>query len=234
MRDFQPMRLGGYTRRSVLLGSLFGMSGIAQRLSQLTPPRQATIRLLGEINFQTVGQLIAQTDSMMKSGIDELILNISSPGGQVDPSLAAFQYMKGRRVPLTVHNFGSVESAAVMLFAAGTKRYSTSYARFLIHPPVLQIQGQSFSIHERDAGELAATLKLHTDSMDLGGHPNPASWGHPKSGQSETPGGARRRSGSTGAPVLNVPLVTLRITRAIGKEMGRYQAAKLRGSTRSL
>ena len=154
------------TRRSFMLALGAGVTSLlAQRGPDQRPKNIHTIRLLAQIDFAVANQLINSCEAAMKLNVDELVLNISSPGGITDSALAAYQYMRGRRVPLTVHNFGSVESAAVILFCAGAKRYSTSNARFMIHQPFVDTGGRQLQIHEADASEVTATLKNQTDTI---------------------------------------------------------------------
>jgi len=81
----------------------------------------------------------------MSRGMKKLNLLISSPGGNVDPGIAIYNFLKGLPIEVITHNYGSCDSIASLVFCAGLKRYTISNSRFLIHGIGLTIQNQRFS-----------------------------------------------------------------------------------------
>jgi ATP-dependent Clp protease protease subunit len=51
----------------------------------------------------------------------------------VRAGIAAYNYLKGIPAEAITHNHGQTDSVAVVVFCAGSKRYCSSNARFLIH-----------------------------------------------------------------------------------------------------
>ena len=128
-------------------------------------PQKATIRFFADVNSQTIASLIEQVEGNIRAGKTDITLNISSGGGDPMAALAAFQYLRGRPITLTTHNFGQTASAAIILFAAGTKRYSTSLGSFVIHEPMANpLPGLATDVQ---LSEVASILKLETNQMAL-------------------------------------------------------------------
>lgn len=162
------------TRRAFLLTS--ALTAIAGRAHSEAEPKKATITLLAEITQQTMAQLIDAWNHFTTKGVNEVFLNMSSPGGDADAALAAHEYLRSRplagrvvssgpTVPgLTTHNFGVVDSSAVLLFALGQHRYSTANSRFLIHSPFVQ-NAMIPTMRDQDANEYSNRLRQETDAF---------------------------------------------------------------------
>lgn len=92
------------------------------------------IRFMANVNPQTASALLQTLDDVMKRGVTQATLLISSGGGNVLEGLSIFNYCIGAPLEIDTHNFGSVDSVAVVIYAAGSRRYTVPDARFLIHP----------------------------------------------------------------------------------------------------
>lgn len=73
--------------------------------------------------------------------IDEIVLQISSSGGSSDHGLLAYNFLKQTGFKITTIGMGNVDSAAIMLYSAGSNRLSVPSCRFLIHEATATIQG---------------------------------------------------------------------------------------------
>jgi ATP-dependent protease ClpP protease subunit len=69
----------------------------------------------------------------LQQGVEKFVLLISSPGGSVAAGLSLYNFLKGIPAEIETHNFGSVDSVAIVVFCAGQKRYCVPNARFLLH-----------------------------------------------------------------------------------------------------
>jgi ATP-dependent Clp protease protease subunit len=58
---------------------------------------------------------------------------ISSPGGSVAAGITFYNFLRGLPVRVVMHNSGSVDSIATVIFLAGEERYACSHSRFLFH-----------------------------------------------------------------------------------------------------
>jgi ATP-dependent Clp protease, protease subunit len=94
---------------------------------------ESFIRLFAPVNKDTAHLLFQAIDSKAKEGVEKLHILISSPGGSVFHGLSLYNYLRGLPVKINTYNFGSVDSIGVVLYCAGTRRYSVPHARFLIH-----------------------------------------------------------------------------------------------------
>jgi ATP-dependent protease ClpP protease subunit len=63
----------------------------------------------------------------------EIRLQFWSDGGNNAAAFGLYNFLRSLPVPLTTHSTGNVESSAVIVFLAGSKRLACSSSRFLIH-----------------------------------------------------------------------------------------------------
>ena len=91
------------------------------------------------INFIT--QQIVLASKNASNPLDEIIIQISSSGGSSDHGLLAYNYLKELSIPKTTIGMGNVDSAAIMIFAAGDKRLAMPSCRFLLHEALTTIGG---------------------------------------------------------------------------------------------
>jgi len=96
-------------------------------------PAPVVIRFFATVDATSIQKLLAAIDSKLKQGVDQFTLLISSPGGMVFHGLSAYNFLKGIPAEVTTHNFGSVDSIGVILYCAGTRRYTVPNSRFLLH-----------------------------------------------------------------------------------------------------
>lgn len=73
---------------------------------------------------------------------DKIHLTIASGGGGITQGFAAFNELKALPVELTTHNVGSVDSAAILIFMAGSKRLAVKASGFLFHESTWNFAGQ--------------------------------------------------------------------------------------------
>lgn len=91
------------------------------------------IRFFANVSPKTVDTLIQRVEEKLKEGIELFVLLISSGGGNVFSGISGYNFLKGIPAKVITHNFGSIDSVAVVLFCAGTKRLCVPHARFLLH-----------------------------------------------------------------------------------------------------
>lgn len=100
------------------------------------PDGQKTVyvNFFDEINPQRVNQFIAFCSQVIQQHRpDVLQINFSSPGGNVAAGFILFNYLKAIPPKLVMHNIGSVDSIATVIFLAGTERFANPNATFLFH-----------------------------------------------------------------------------------------------------
>ena len=122
------------------------------------------IRYFGPIDDDRVKKLMAALEQKLKEGIDRFVITISSPGGSVFQGISAYNFLKGIPAEVVTHNFGSIDSIAVCLFCAGTKRFCVPHARFLIHGIGFDAPAGS-RFDEKLLGERIANLKNERETI---------------------------------------------------------------------
>jgi ATP-dependent protease ClpP protease subunit len=129
------------------------------------PPVKTTyVKFFAAVNGDTVGQLLRTIEASMKDGTKRVHLMLSSPGGSVFHGLSAYNFMKGLPIEVITHNFGSVDSIGVVLFAAGSGRLCVPHARFLLHGVSTQFP-QGASLEEPQLEERLKGMRIDTENI---------------------------------------------------------------------
>ncbi len=122
------------------------------------------IRYFGPIDDERVKKLMTALEQKLNEGAERFVILISSPGGNVSPGVSAYNFLKGMPAEVITHNFGSIDSMAVCLFCAGSKRLCVPHGRFLIHGIGLNISaGTRFD--EKSLGEHITRLKNERETI---------------------------------------------------------------------
>jgi ATP-dependent Clp protease, protease subunit len=79
--------------------------------------------------------LLQNVQQAVDMGARSITLSLSSLGGATDQASYAHEVLVaiGTQVELITHNVGTIQSAAMMLFLAGSRRYSVPHGTFLVH-----------------------------------------------------------------------------------------------------
>lgn len=115
------------------------------------------------VNPQSAGQLLAAITNAINGQFTEIIILISSPGGNVFDGMNISTLIKSSPIPITVHNVGQIDSIANVIFSAGTKRFAQKNSSFLFHGVVANF-GQ-YSLTEEQLGERLATLRRDRENI---------------------------------------------------------------------
>jgi hypothetical protein len=78
--------------------------------------------------------LLARMSEHASRGVERVVLNISSPGGEVATAMKLYEELRAAPFELVTRNVGEVASMANMVFLAGETRYAAQEATFLLHP----------------------------------------------------------------------------------------------------
>ena len=121
--------------------------------------KEAWIRFMGRVTQQTAYDLLQVVDKKIQEKCERIHIMISSTGGSVFYGISLHNYIRGAPVETYTYNFGSVDSIGVVLFCAGSKRFSVPHARFLIHGVTLNINDKS-GLDEKKLEEYLKGLKI--------------------------------------------------------------------------
>jgi ATP-dependent Clp protease, protease subunit len=106
------------------------------------------INYFDTINDAKVRGLMALcTEIISKYNPAQLYFAFSSAGGNVAAGITLYHYLMALPLEVTMHNIGSVDSIAAVVFMAGAKRYACSHTCFLFHGISQTLStGQGFTI----------------------------------------------------------------------------------------
>lgn len=101
------------------------------------------IEFAGKITAETAQSFrLACNEAIKEQKPETLYLSLALAGGENDSAFHLHGFLRSiaqsRR--LIVHNIGIVDSAGVIVFLAGTERFSNPVSRFLFHGPSLQYE----------------------------------------------------------------------------------------------
>jgi ATP-dependent Clp protease, protease subunit len=119
------------------------------------------------------------SELLAKQKPDVLYFLFSSNGGNVNAGITFYNFLKALPVEIVMHNTGSIDSIATVIFMAGTKRYASKHSTFLFHGIASQFEGKisldrskyqellSGIVQEENkiAGIIAGTTKLSEEEI---------------------------------------------------------------------
>jgi ATP-dependent protease ClpP protease subunit len=91
-------------------------------------------------------------------------LLISSPGGDAFHGLSAYNYLKGLPLTFTTHNFGTVDSIAIVLYCVGSRRLCAPQAQFLLHGVSVSFE-QGESLEESQLEERLKEMRIDAENI---------------------------------------------------------------------
>jgi len=122
------------------------------------------IRFFAAINVKTVNALIQTIERKLKEGAERFVLLISSGGGNVGSGISGYNFLRGIPAEVTTHNFGVVDSVAVVLFCGGAKRLCVPHARFLLHGIGFDVNNPT-RFDEKRLDEEMKGLRMHRENI---------------------------------------------------------------------
>jgi ATP-dependent Clp endopeptidase proteolytic subunit ClpP len=126
--------------------------------------KEAYIRFMAPVIPQTTDKLLQIVDEKIKEKVERIHLMISSPGGSVFHGLSLYNFLRGAPVEVYTYNFGSVDSIGIVLFCAGSKRFSVPHARFLIHGVRFNFNAPA-SFDEKQIEEHLKSIKIDQQNI---------------------------------------------------------------------
>lgn len=126
--------------------------------------KTAFLSFIRPVTIETVNALLSVVNDVIKQGATEIILLMSSPGGNLLSGFAAYNQLSLLPVTLTTYNIGSINSVAIIMFLAGEKRFAVPTATFLFHETNWSFT-QSTEIPRRQIIEAASALDSYEKNM---------------------------------------------------------------------
>ena len=101
------------------------------------------INFTGNVNEENVRAFVNEIKNLVEKNPESTSLSIyiSSPGGNVDIAVELFHFLKLLDCKVRTMNMSCVNSAAIIIFAAGTERISLPYSSFYVHSITKNLNG---------------------------------------------------------------------------------------------
>jgi ATP-dependent protease ClpP protease subunit len=104
------------------------------------------------------------TDIVAKQKPKTIYFLFSSGGGSVNAGITLYNFLRALPVEITMHNVGSIDSIANVIFLAGTKRYAAAHSSFLFHG-ILWNFGAGASLNFTQLNETLSVFKREEDKI---------------------------------------------------------------------
>lgn len=126
--------------------------------------KEAFINFQSGISGLSVSRIIDTIQKKLDQGVERFVILISSPGGEVASGIAAYNFLRGIPAEVVTHNYGVIDSMAVVLFSAGQERYCVPHARFLLHGIGFTLP-QNVRFEEKQLDERMKGLKIDRQNI---------------------------------------------------------------------
>ena len=137
------------------------------------------ISFTGYVNEENVRALINEVKNLNKKFPDNtsLTIYISSPGGNVDIAIELFHFLKLLDCKIITVNVSCVNSAAIIIFAAGDERISLPCSSFFVHSITKNLNGD-FTADDllREAKEMLANTDKVATILSSTSNKNKSYW----------------------------------------------------------
>ncbi len=124
--------------------------------------------ITGGIDVNTAQNLIVYINNQIYSSkIRKLKILISSPGGDVDSAIRIYSYLKALSIEVETIAFSQIDSAANIIYSAGSKRIAIKGCRFFLHEGTFTTGAQTTTLHnhEEALAIFKNLLKRHTSIL---------------------------------------------------------------------
>lgn len=102
------------------------------------------------INEQVANKLMAVCGEIVaKHNPPQIYFLFSSPGGSVDSGITLYNFLRALPCSIVMHNTGSIDSIATVVFHAADERYASPQSSFLFHGITWNFnQGQALTVNQ--------------------------------------------------------------------------------------
>lgn len=137
------------------------------------------INFTGGVNEENVRTFINKIKNLVEKNpeIDSLTIYISSQGGNVDIAIELFNFLKLLDCKITTVNISCVNSAAIVIFAAGAERISLPCSSFYVHSVTKNLNG-NFTAADllREVKEMTANTDKIATILESASNKNKSYW----------------------------------------------------------
>ena len=99
-----------------------------------TNSKTVYVNFFDSINDVKVKTVMAAVSEIINNQTPDVIYCLfSSPGGQVEPGITLYNFLRSLPVEIIMHNTGSTDSIANVIFLAANTRYASVHSSFIFH-----------------------------------------------------------------------------------------------------
>ena len=133
------------------------------------------INFTGGVNEENVRAFINEIKNLPES--NSLTVYISSQGGNVDIAVELFNFLKLLDCKIKTVNISCVNSAAIIIFAAGTERICLPCSSFYVHSVSKNLNG-NFTADDllREVKEMSANTEKIASILESASNKNKSYW----------------------------------------------------------
>ena len=125
---------------------------------------------IGDIEIDNVNEIIEaiyeiNEEDTKKSQVEPIKLIVNSPGGDVYHGFALVDVISNSQTPIHTICHGHTMSAALVVYAAGHKRFASQRATFMYHEIAWSMQQEKLQLHSQEVKEGERMWKIYDDFL---------------------------------------------------------------------
>lgn len=107
--------------------------------------------ITGAIDVNTAHNLVVYLNGQLyRTDIKKLKLVLSSTGGDIDSAIRIYTYLKALPIEVETIAFSQIDSAANIIYVAGSKRTAIKGCRFFLHEGTFTNGTQTTTLHNHE------------------------------------------------------------------------------------
>jgi len=137
-----------------------------------TKSKKPTGRIIaiGDIEIDNVNEIIEaiyeiNEEDAKKTQKEPIKLIVNSPGGDVYHGFALVDVISNSQTPIYTICHGHAMSAALVVYAAGHKRFASQRATFMYHEIAWSMQQEKLQLHSQEVKEGERMWKIYDDFL---------------------------------------------------------------------
>jgi len=121
---------------------------------------------IGDIEIDNVNEIIEviyeiNEEDAKKTQVEPIKLIVNSPGGDVYHGFALVDVISNSQTPIYTICHGHAMSAALVVYAAGHKRFASQRATFMYHEIAWSMQQEKLQLHSQEVKEGERMWKIY-------------------------------------------------------------------------
>ncbi len=103
--------------------------------------KEQFVRFLSPINPASTDQLLQVLAYLSAERYGRLHLLMATPGGSINHGLIIYHHLRGSMFETHTYNMANIDSAGILIYCGGVRRFANPFTRFMFHDLRLPMQG---------------------------------------------------------------------------------------------